>query len=81
MRHSVVILGRTIALSQTAPTGGGETAPEWILILPAGQNRVEDGDPILMDAEAARLVLENFKNLSHDMVFDYEHQTMGDGDA
>ncbi len=78
MRHVVVILGQTFALNLAK---GGNEPPEWILVLPEGVNRVEDGQPFLVDAEAASLVLAAFKNASHDMVVDYEHQTMGDGVA
>jgi phage I-like protein len=82
MRHQVVILGQSLALTSAGLSGSGNAdVPEWILVFPAGVNRVEDGESLLMDAEAASLVLKGFAALGHDMVVDYEHQTMGDGVA
>jgi phage I-like protein len=82
MRHEVVILGQTFALSSGQGAGPGNLEPpEWILVLPEGVNRIEEGQPFLVDAEAARLVLASFKDASHDMVIDYEHQTMTGGEA
>lgn len=82
MLHDIVILGRTVALSAGgANPAGGVEPPEWFLVLPRGEVRIEDGPPALMDDEAARLVLAHFTDLSHDMVIDYEHQTLGSGVA
>lgn len=82
MRHDIVILGRTFALSSGAVGSTGSVEPpEWFLVLPRGEVRIEDGPPALMDDEAARLVLAHFADLSHDMVIDYEHQTLKDGVA
>lgn len=78
MRQRVVILGQSVDL---ASAGGGQGAPEWILVLAAGLNRIEDGDPLLMDAQAAELVLKAYGDTGHDMVLDYEHQTLGKGEA
>ena len=78
MKSNVIILGQSVALS--SGQGSGEP-PEWFLVLPSGQVRIEDGAPALMDEEAAQLVLSRFNDISHDMVIDYEHQTMGTGVA
>lgn len=82
MKHSVVILGQSLVPIPDRAAGSSLTSPPgWILILPEGLSRIEDGEPLLMDSEAARLVLSNFANTGHDMVVDYEHQTMGKGVA
>lgn len=57
------------------------TAPEWVKVFPQGLVEVEGKEPALMDDEAARLVLVHFNGLGHDMVFDYEHQTLKDIEA
>lgn len=82
MKHSVVILGQAFDLALCAQkAGSGDGPPEWFLVLPAGEVRIKDSPPALMDGEAARLVLADFAEATHDMVVDYEHQTMGDGQA
>ncbi len=82
MQLDILILGRTFALSSGQGSGpGSPEPPEWFLVLPRGEVRVEDGPSALMDDEAARLVLEQFAGVSHDMVIDYEHQTLGQGVA
>jgi len=82
MLHDIVILGRTFALYAGAVGSAGVVEPpEWFLVLPRGEVRIEDGPSALMDDEAARLVLAHFTDLSHDMVIDYEHQTLKDGVA
>ena len=53
-----------------------KAAPAWVHILPRGEVRIEGGDPLVMDDEAAVHVLDAFAALSHDVVIDYEHQTM-----
>ncbi|WP_156904540.1 phage protease [Desulfovibrio aminophilus] len=58
----------------------GQT-PEWIHLAPRGLIVIEDGQPLLLgDAEAAS-VLSAFAALGHDMVVDYEHQTLTGGRA
>lgn len=52
-------------------------APEWFQVLPNGQVFIEgDGAPMIMDDAAAAMVLKHFGSLDHDMVIDYEHQTL-----
>ena len=52
-------------------------APESFQVLPHGPVHIEgEGAPLLMDDTAAMLVIENFESLDHDMVIDYEHQTL-----
>jgi phage I-like protein len=55
--------------------------PEWIHLLPRGEVRVEGGKDLIMDDEAAVQVLDAFSALTHDVVIDYEHQTMDGGQA
>lgn len=54
----------------------GGAAPERFRIFPAGEIRIEDGDPVQFDEISAALVLEAFGQIEHDMVIDYEHQTL-----
>ncbi len=61
---------------------GSNEPPKEFLVLPKGEIRVEDAPrPLLMDDQAAGDVLAEFKSTSNDMVVDYEHQTMGTGEA
>lgn len=57
---------------------GGELAgvPEWFQVFPYGEVLLEGGEPALMDEQGAALVLAHFNSLEHDMVVDYEHQTL-----
>lgn len=64
--------------------GVGETgqAPEWIRIFPAGEVRLDfGGQPSRMTDEAWELIQAAVKGREPDMVVDYEHQTLGDGEA
>lgn len=54
----------------------GTDAPERFKLLPHGEVQIEDDDAAFMDPEGADLIIEYFKGLSHDMVIDYEHQTL-----
>lgn len=74
----VVIPGDALELCKA---GSAAEPPAEILVLPKGEIRVQDAPPLLMDEEAARMVLAAFKVQSHDMVVDYEHQTMREGEA
>jgi phage I-like protein len=51
-------------------------APEWFQLFPYGEVLIEDEEPAIMDEEGAALVLAHFNSLEHDMVIDYEHQTL-----
>lgn len=50
-------------------------APEWILLVPAGQVTSAHGD-FLCDDAAMQTVIAAFTSLERDMVVDYEHQTL-----
>jgi len=54
----------------------GGNPPEWFQVFPAGRVEILDDDPALMDEEAAQAVIRRFNGLGHDMVIDYEHQTL-----
>jgi len=51
-------------------------APEWIQVFRAGTVEIEDGEPAVMDAAGAKAIIDYFERLKHDMVVDYEHQTL-----
>ena len=51
-------------------------APEWIQVFPAGAVHSSKGD-FVADAAAMAAVMEAFRALGHDLVVDYEHQTVG----
>lgn len=66
---------KLVILREAAQLPPGQ-APEWIHLAPRGLIEIEDGAPLIMgDADAAS-VLAAFKALGHDMVVDYEHQTL-----
>lgn len=77
LKTAVVIPERSYEICKS----GSDEPPREILVLPKGRIRIEDGKPLLMDDEAAKSVLAGFESTSHDMVVDYEHQTMGGGEA
>ena len=54
----------------------GPAPPEWFKIFPAGEVLIEGEKPVVMDAQGAALILKHFNGLDHDMVIDYEHQTL-----
>jgi len=57
-----------------------EGAPAEIQVVPYGGHRTEKGDFIL-DEEGSALILKDFESRLNDMVIDYEHQTLGGGEA
>ncbi len=72
--------GAAVALT-VAVLDASRAVPEWIHLLPRGEVRVEGGKDLIMDDEAAVQVLDAFSALTHDVVIDYEHQTMDGGQA
>ena len=64
---------------------GGDSAPEGapgeFQLLPYGQIEIEGEEPAVVDEEGARSLIEDFKRRGNDMVIDYEHQTLGGGQA
>jgi phage I-like protein len=58
---------------------GGE-APEWMMIFPSPVYTTDDGD-FIVDDLAKQLVIEAFERRGNDLVIDYEHQTLGGGEA
>jgi len=55
----------------------GNAAPEWFMIFPAGDIFIVGEDaPVIMDAEGAARIIEQFKAHQADMVIDYEHATL-----
>ncbi len=56
--------------------------PQWWQVLPYGEVFIlGDDQPLVMDDETAGQVLAYFADLGRDMVVDYEHQTLGGGQA
>lgn len=70
-----------MVLQQAKEGAVGADVPAWIQVLPAGQVLIRDGDPAIMDDEAAAMVMEQYKAASNDMVVDYEHQTLSGNQA
>jgi len=66
-----VLTGDVVALV----CADGQGAPEWILILPAGQVKSTKGG-FVVDGAAMALVLAAFQGRNRDLVIDYEHQTL-----
>jgi phage I-like protein len=58
-----------------------EGVPAEFQLLPYGQIDIEGEAPAVVDGEGARSVIEEFKRRGNDMVIDYEHQTLGGGQA
>ncbi len=56
-------------------------APDEFQVLPAGKIEIEGMDPAFLDETAATGVIAAFKARGNDMVVDYEHQTLDDGQA
>jgi len=56
-------------------------APDEFQLLPEGKIEIEGMDPAYLDEESAALVIAAFKSHGNDMVIDYEHQTISDGQA
>lgn len=51
-------------------------APEKVMLFKEGWGKLDDGQDFLMDAEAAKLVIDAVSVRGNDVVFDYEHQTL-----
>ena len=56
-------------------------APAEFQVLPEGKIEIEGMDPAFLDEAAAGGVIAAFKARGNDMVIDYEHQTLDDGQA
>jgi len=56
-------------------------APEKFRVFPKGEVRIKDQAPAIFDDESAQLIIDEFKNQRHDMVVDYEHQTLSGDQA
>jgi len=56
-------------------------APREFQLLPQGEIDIEGEGPALIDEESARLILQYQARRGNDMVIDYEHQSLGDGEA
>lgn len=55
-------------------------APAEVQVIPHGRHQTLRGEFVL-DAKATAQVMKAFKDRSNQMVIDYEHQTLGDGEA
>lgn len=60
-------------------TGAG--VPAEFQVLPEGKIEINGAPPAYLDEGAARKVIAFFKARGNDMVIDYEHQTLKDGQA
>jgi len=69
--HASLIAGR---LEARLPLAG--RPPAWFQVFPAGDVLIDGDEPAVMDAEGAALLIEQFNRRSHDLVIDYEHQTL-----
>lgn len=56
-------------------------APAEFQVLPEGKIEINGESPAYLNEEAARKVIAVFKARGNDMVIDYEHQTLTDGQA
>ncbi|MCP4109601.1 MAG: hypothetical protein GY749_29450, partial [Desulfobacteraceae bacterium] len=55
----------------------GTSAPAEFRVFPEGEIFNEnDSLPVYMNKESAEIVISHFESLGHDMVVDYEHQTL-----
>ena len=59
-------------------TGG---APTEFQVLPEGRIEVVGEEPVYCDAAAAEEIIAAFSARGNDMVIDYEHQTLADGES
>ncbi len=60
----------------------GDGAPEWFHLLPLGTRELVDGrPPILVDQQDLDRIIAAWKARGNDLVIDYEHQTLGGGQA
>lgn len=55
-------------------------APTEIQVMPRGRHSTGNGD-FTLDGAGARRIIEDFNSRENDMVIDYEHQTLGGGEA
>lgn len=69
-------LNEPVALSGEVPDG----VPRMVQVLPFGEHRTGKGTFVL-DEEAAAGVVADFRAKENDMVVDYEHQSLGQGEA
>lgn len=56
-------------------------APEEFQVLPAGEIEINGEEPARMDEAAAQAVIASFMARGNDMVIDYEHQSLKDGES
>ena len=56
-------------------------APAEFQVLPEGKIEVTGDEPVYLDETAAGQVIAAFKARGNDMVIDYEHQTLADGQS
>jgi len=56
-------------------------APSEFQVLPEGKIEINGEDPAFMDETAAAEIIEAWKNRGNDMVIDYEHQSLTDGQS
>jgi phage I-like protein len=56
-------------------------APAEFQVLPEGKIEIQGMEPAFLDEAAAREVIAAFKARGNDMVVDYEHQTLTDGQS
>ena len=68
-----------VVVARLEPQDG--TAPEWMLLYPAGWNEVVGEESFLVDREAYDLVAGYLSRRGNDVVIDYEHATLTDGVA
>jgi phage I-like protein len=58
----------------------GPAAPSEVQVIPLGSHRTEKGT-FTLDAEGMKDVIGDFQSRANDMVIDYEHQSLGEGEA
>lgn len=61
--------------------GGGGSVPTEIQISPGGTVQTESKGSFVMDADAQAAVMAAFTESGRDLVIDYEHQSLGEGEA
>lgn len=59
----------------------GSTVPTRIQIVPIGEFKDGKGNPFRITAEIIAKIIANFDLRANDLVIDYEHQTLGEGQA
>ncbi|MHB8772968.1 MAG: phage protease [Syntrophales bacterium] len=70
-------MNKFLAILKEMATG----APAEFQVLPAGRINIEGDEPAHLDEAGAREIIAAFERRGNDMVIDYEHQTMTDGQA